>query len=164
MVRLHMQIHAHRAIEFAGLKVAVRERIAAIDSLDKAGKQGLLEALADLPEGDRLCHGDFHPLNILGDIDRPMIIDWRDARRGDPAADICRSYLLLKLHAPQIATAYLDAYCRLGNVDRPAVLRWLPCLAAAKLTEGVPGERNGLVEIIASFFKSSAGTVAYSRD
>jgi Phosphotransferase enzyme family len=164
MVRLHIQVHAHRAIEFADLKVALRAKIAAIEVLDKAGKQGLLDALADLPEGDRLCHGDFHPLNILGDIDRPMIIDWRDARRGDPAADVCRSYLLLKLHAPQIATAYLDAYCRRGNVDRPAVLRWLPCLAAAKLAEGVPGERDGLVEIIASSFKSSASIVASSRD
>ena len=164
MVRLHIQVHAHRAIEFAGLKVALRARIAASDLLDRADKQALLEALADLPDGDRLCHGDFHPLNILGDIVRPMIIDWRDARRGNPAADVCRSYLLLKLHAPEIATPYLDAYCRLGNVDRPAVLRWLPCVAAAKLAEGVPGERDGLVEIIASSFKSSAGSIATSRD
>ena len=53
--------------------------------------QALLEAIAEMPDGDRLCHGDFHPLNILGDTADPLIIDWPDARRGEPAADVCRS-------------------------------------------------------------------------
>ena len=39
---------------------------------------------------------------------------------------MCRSYLLLKLHAVEIAMPYLDAYCRLGDMDRDAVLRWMP--------------------------------------
>jgi len=87
-------------------------------------------------------------LNILGDTADPVIIDWLDARRGDPAADVCRSYLLLKLHAAELAMAYLDAYCRLGNVRRESVLGWLPFVSAAKLAEDVPGERDGLLEII----------------
>jgi len=45
---------------------------------------------------------------------------------------------------------YLDAYCRLGDMDRDAVLRWMPYLAAAKLAEGVPSERAGLLEIVGS--------------
>jgi hypothetical protein len=44
----------------------------------------------------------------------PVVIDWLDARRGDPVADVCRSYLLLKLHAAENARAYLDAYPRLA--------------------------------------------------
>ena len=96
------------------------------------------------------AHGDFHPLNILGDISDPVIIDWLDARRGDPAADVCRSYLLLKLHAAEIAMPYLDAYCRLGDMVGDAVLRWMPYVAAAKLAEGVPSERAGLLEIVCS--------------
>ena len=61
------------------------------------------------PDGDRLCHGDFHPMNILGDVSQPVIIDWPDARRGDPAADVCRSYLLMRSHAAEIAAIYLNA-------------------------------------------------------
>src|SRR6516162_11225489 len=49
-----------------------------------------------------------------------------DARRGDPAADVCRSYLLMKLHAAEIATTYLDIYCRTAGMSRQAVLSWLP--------------------------------------
>ena len=89
-----------------------------------------------MPDGERLCHSDFHPLNILGEMSAPVIIDWLDARGGDPAADVCRSYLLLKLHANEMATPYLEAYCRLGGMDRGAALRWLPYVAAAKTRRG----------------------------
>ena len=82
--------------------------------LDKSRKRELHDAIVDMPHGDRLCHGDFHPLNILGDTLDPVVIDWLDARRGDPVADVCRSYLLLKLHAAENARAYLDAYPRLA--------------------------------------------------
>ena len=73
-------------------------------------------------------------------------VDWLDACRGDPAADV--SYLLLQLHAAKIALGYLDAYLSLANIDRSRVLRWLPNGAAAKLAEGVPGERAGLLKIV----------------
>ena len=69
----------------------------------KRAKKELLDTILDMPDGDRLCHGDFHPLNILGNTFDPLIIDWLDAGRGDPAADVCRSYLLLELHAVEIA-------------------------------------------------------------
>ena len=150
MARLHMRIHSHQAIQFAGLKVTLAANIAATTLLDMPRKRELLDAIVDMPDGDRLCHGDFHPANILGDISGPMIIDWLDARRGDPAADVCRSYVLLKLHAAEIAIAYLDAYCHLSNMHRDTILRWLPYVSAAKLAEGVPEERAGLLEIIGS--------------
>jgi hypothetical protein len=105
LARLHIQIHSHQAIRFPGLRVTLAANIAATTLLETPRKQGLLDAIVHMPDGDRLCHGDFHPLNILGDTSDPVIIDWLDARRGDPAADVCRSYLLLKLHASQIATA-----------------------------------------------------------
>jgi hypothetical protein len=34
--------------------------------------------MADLPDGDRLSHGDFHL--ILMDGDEPVIIDWSNVR------------------------------------------------------------------------------------
>ena len=75
--------------------------IAATKLLDERRKQHMLGSIADMPDGDRLCHGDFHPMNILGEASQPVIIDWSDARRGDPAADVCRTYLLMKLHAAE---------------------------------------------------------------
>jgi len=150
MVRLHMRIHAQRAVQFAGLNVRLVANIAATKLLDKRRKRDLLGRIADMPDGDRLCHGDFHPMNILGDVSQPVVIDWPDARRGDPAADVCRSYLLMKLHAAEIATTYLDAYCRTTGMARQVVLSWLPYVAAAKLAEEVPSELDGLLKIVNS--------------
>jgi hypothetical protein len=150
LVHLHMRIHAQEALQFASLKARLTANIAATRFLPERKKQNLLEAIIDMPEGDRLCHGDFHPMNVLGEASRPFIIDWVDARRGDPAADVCRSYLLLKLHAGGLAPSYVDAYCQEADLPRQAVLDWLPYVAAAKLAEGVPSEIDGLLKIVRS--------------
>jgi hypothetical protein len=89
-------------------------------------------------------------MNVLGEDLQPFIIDWVDARRGDPAADVCRSYVLLKLHAAELAAPYVDAYCQESRLPRQAVLDWLPYVAAAKLAEDVPSEIDGLLEIVGS--------------
>jgi hypothetical protein len=68
------------------------------------------------------------------------VIDWPDACCGDPAAGVCRSYLLLKLHAGDIAEPYLDAYCSITNMARANILDWLPYVAAARLAEDVPDD------------------------
>ena len=147
-VRLHMRIHSHLGIQLADLRVRLADNIAGTALLDERRKRDLLDTIAHMPDGDRLCHGDFHPMNILGDPSQPTIIDWPDARRGDPAADVCRSYLLMKFHAAEIATTYLDAYCRAAGMWRQAVLNWLPYVAAARLAEDVPSQFDGLLKIV----------------
>jgi Ser/Thr protein kinase RdoA (MazF antagonist) len=97
VARLHAQIHSHPVDQLASLKVRLATNIARAKLIDEPRKHQLLMHLADMPEGDRLCHGDCHPWNVLGAASQPIVIDWPDACRGDPAADACRSYLLLKL-------------------------------------------------------------------
>jgi hypothetical protein len=70
------------------------------------------------------------------------MIDWPDACRGD----VCRFYLLLRLHASALAAPYLDV-C-LGGISRQMILDWLPYVAAARLVEKFPGETDGLSEIL----------------
>ena len=77
-----------------------------------------------------------------------MVIDWPDACCGDPAADVCRSYLLLTLHAEVIAEPYLDAYCSITNRPRATIFDWLPYVAAARLAEDVPDDWARLLEIV----------------
>ena len=68
----------------------------------------------------------------------------------DPAADVCRSYLILKLHAGEVAEPYLDTYCQVAGVRRQIILDWLPYIAAARLAEDVPGEQHSLLELFRS--------------
>jgi aminoglycoside phosphotransferase (APT) family kinase protein len=151
VVRLHMRVHALPAVHLADLKVRLTDNIVATEVLAEPRRRDPLEGIAHMPDGDRLCHGDFHPMNILGEPSQPVIIDWSDARRGDPAADVCRSYLLMKLHAAEIATTYLDGYCRAAGISRQAVFSWLPYLAAARLAEHVPGELDNLLKIVDTY-------------
>jgi hypothetical protein len=151
LAQLHARIHAHPANQLGSLKVRLATNIARTRLLDDPRKQILLSRLADMPEGDRLCHGDFHPMNVLGQPSQPIVIDWPDACRGDPAADVCRSYLLLKLHAEEIADPYLDARCRINNVPRRRILDWLPYVAAARLAEDVPRDFDRLLAIVHSW-------------
>jgi aminoglycoside phosphotransferase (APT) family kinase protein len=148
LARLHARIHDQRAREIRNLKSNLATKIAGTGLLDEPLKQILLGRLADMPDGDCLSHGDFHPINVLGQNTRPMVIDWPDASCGDPAADVCRSYLLLKLHAEDIAEPYLDAYCSVTNMPRTKILDWLPYVAAARLAEDVPDDFPRLLEIV----------------
>jgi len=150
LAQLQARIHAHQAHQFGSLKVRLATRIAGARLLDEPRKQLLLDRLADMPEGDRLCHGDFHPINVLGEAAQPLVIDWPDASRGDPAADACRSYLLLRLHARDIAEPYLDAYCRIADVPREKIMDWLPYVAAARLAEDAPDDLERLLKIARS--------------
>ena len=47
-----------------------------------------------------VCHGDFHPLNVVVDGDRASVIDWTDAGLGPREADVARTHLALphRLH------------------------------------------------------------------
>ena len=150
LAQLQARIHAHQAHEFRSLKLRLATNIARAKLLEEPRKQLLLGRLADMPEGDRLCHGDFHPINVLGEAAQPLVIDWPDACRGDPAADVCRSYLLLRLHAEDIAELYLDAYCHVPDVSREKIMDWLPYVAAARLAENTPDDLERLLKIARS--------------
>ena len=116
--------------------------------LGAARQRVLRDGLAELADGDRLCHGDFHPWNILGPLDSAMVVDWLDASRGNPASDVCRSYVLMKHAAPELASAYLELYAAIGGTSRDEVLAWMPFVAAARLAEDVPQEADGLMQMI----------------
>jgi aminoglycoside phosphotransferase (APT) family kinase protein len=111
-----------------------------------------------------LCHGDLHPSNVLLGRDGPVIVDWFDASRGDPIADVARSSLLLlsegadpPRHLPGADRATLgvltDAYlARLGEhleIDHELLARWQAVNAVARIAEG--GPRGALLEVWARF-------------
>lgn len=55
----------------------------------------------DLPHaalpGDRLLHRDLHPLNIILTDQGPMVIDWANAARGDPAYDVADTWVVFAI-------------------------------------------------------------------
>ncbi len=99
----------------------------------------------------RLCHGDLHPSNVILAPGGPVIVDWFDASRGDPVADVARSSLLLDgAHTPrhlpgagaETLTVLTDAYlARLRerlDIGREQLTLWQAINAVARLAEGMP--------------------------
>jgi aminoglycoside phosphotransferase (APT) family kinase protein len=170
MARAHLALHGPAAPdELPELHDLLRERIARAETLPddlRARAQALLD---DLPRGDRICHGDLHPGNMLGSTADPVVIDWGDASRGDPTADVARSELLLRMGelppgSPVVMrtlarigrglliTTYLGGYRRGRALDRAQLDRWLTVRAAARLSEGIPEEVPRLLRLLDTAF------------
>lgn len=147
MAALQLWLHRQRATHFVPLKLRLKENIGRAD-LDETLRNRLLDLLAQSADGDHICHGDFHPFNILGSLDRPTIVDWLDASRGDPAADVCRSYVLMSRSTPQVAADYVSAYAAASGMSPQSVFNWVPLVAAARLAEGVPNETPRLLAML----------------
>ena len=144
MAALHTRIHAAPAEQLASLKARLAGNIARATMLNDALRSDLLQRLAAMPDGDRLCHGDFHPANIAGPLGGETILDWLDATRGDPLADVCRTYVLIKPVSAGLAAAYVEAYAALRKVRRDDIMNWTRFVAAARLAEGLPDQVDGL--------------------
>jgi aminoglycoside phosphotransferase (APT) family kinase protein len=150
MVKLHMRVHSHAGGRLGSLKARLRTNIQAATNLGEARRHRLLDQLATLPDGERLCHGDFHPRNIVGPLGQELLVDWLDACCGEPAADVCRSYVLMHPRVPAFASAYVDRYSAASGEIRERILQWLPFVAAARLAEDVPDEVDGLMAMVDS--------------
>jgi uncharacterized protein (TIGR02172 family) len=66
------------------------------EALDPAKKEATRRQIQELPKGEVLCHGDFHPGNILLAPRGPAIIDWATASRGNAMADVARTSALFE--------------------------------------------------------------------
>ena len=138
----------------------LERKIGAADSLPASLKQASLAALSTLRDGDSICHGDFHPGNVLLTPGRAVIIDWIDASRGNPLADVARTTVLtlgaaassqvpttaLKAFVRLFHSVYLRRYFQLRPGGKGEYRRWLPVVAAARLSENIPELERWLVQ------------------
>ncbi len=77
---VHAEMHALTAQSLTALPVQFRKMIEA-GTLSAERKERVLRAMESLPDGDRICHGDFHAGNIMMTDDGPVVIDCVVARR-----------------------------------------------------------------------------------
>ena len=141
-------------------RLATREDLVPRRILDWA-----LPQFTEMPDGDRLLHGDFHPGNILSSAHGSFVIDWANVTRGNPDADLARTVLTLRVgtvppDSPLIVRygarfvrrllvrAYVRAYRRYRAVDTVALERWLTLRAVDRLADGIAEERTVLLAIL----------------
>lgn len=156
--RLLGELHAHVLSFRPPFALAARTTRLACKIRDGAKAIGLdldpvLALIPDRMTTNALCHGDFHPKNIILSDRGPIIVDWFDVARGDPAGDIARTLLLLRPpsggtlvgHLPgasafavsDLRDAYEETVLRHIPVEPAELSRWEKIEAAARLAEGV---------------------------
>jgi aminoglycoside phosphotransferase (APT) family kinase protein len=112
-------------------------------------RERLLTRIGKLDTGrTAVCHGDLHPFNVLFDGERHWVIDWVYAATGDPLADACHTYLVIKEFFSRSAGVYLRMFCRETGARPEDVLAWHPIVAASNLVGQDDKGRAYLMEII----------------
>jgi uncharacterized protein (TIGR02172 family) len=173
LTKLFAEIHATmHAITIPGLpaqRQACANAIQSAPRLAKKEKEGALSALTRLPEGNKLCHSDYHPGNILMSSRGPVVIDWVDATEGNPHADVARTLLLIQTAEPDWIEdveqrkairrliqsfpidVYFKQYRQFQSLSQEQLDAWRLPLAAARLSERLSLiEENRLLSIVAS--------------
>ena len=88
--------------------------------------------LHEIPfEGARLLHLDFHPDNVLLSAQGPVVVDWTNARAGEPSLDVALTWIIGATSGGSIGGAFTRRYLR--HVDRDAARRALPEAAEYRL-------------------------------
>lgn len=165
----HIHMTVHKAIvnsegDFT-VKRKLTDDIEAVEVITDKNKKLLIEYLTKLPDGDSLCHFDFHPGNIMIEGKEPVIIDWMTACVGDPCADIARTYIMLSygelphasyfvrkfvsLFQRHICKEYYREYIKLSKFKEKEIEKWMLPVAAARLREWIPdSEKKALLAFI----------------
>ncbi|MGD8505567.1 MAG: aminoglycoside phosphotransferase family protein [Candidatus Bathyarchaeota archaeon] len=161
---LHAQMHSLKIRKLPSHRQQLEKKICNAKVLLNVRMEAVLKALQQLPDDNVLCHGDFHPDNILMSASGPVVIDWNDATQGNPDADIARTLLLLKQGEPvqpfeldseriqSMRNLFIKTYLRRYDQVRPISLAnielWRLPVAAARLSEDIKEEESRLLSIV----------------
>ncbi|MBG9839339.1 MULTISPECIES: aminoglycoside phosphotransferase family protein [Bacillus cereus group] len=115
----------------------LERQIKSVHKLDEKQKESILNKLHSIKFEPRLCHGDFHPFNLILSEKNVSIIDWVDACSGDIRADVFRTYLLYAQSHIELAEMYLQIYCRNTDLTREEIFQWALIITAARFSEKV---------------------------
>jgi len=156
---IHIDIHRRSVEKVPAQKERLEEQIKHAPIMTAQEKDQVIERLRKLPDDYQLCHGDFHPDNIIHGEATDWVIDWMTATRGNPAGDVARTYLILKFgqvseEMPQdiqamvaqvrnrILEIYLEEYLNQSSITMNGILEWTIPIAAARLGEWIPEEEK----------------------
>jgi len=159
---LHAQMH-DCVLEAEGIpsqRKRLQNKIRNVAALPVYLQPKLLTVLESMPQGNRVCHGDFHPDNVMLSANDATVIDWIDASSGNPLADVARTSIILLGDAASTEIPhpvlkwivhffhriYLKEYFHLRPGGQDEYQRWLPIVAGARLSEGIPEIEQWLIE------------------
>ncbi len=164
LAELHARVNACTFADLVPRRLVLYNDIFEQADLPDSLKKPALKMVTEMPEGENFCHGDFHPQNVIITTKGPVIIDWLDAAKGDPLADVARTWWLLygsdQMGVPLVAKwimapfrkrffdRYVERYYSLRPFSQQSLERWKTIVLTARLHDGVMAERGRLLRRI----------------
>jgi ribosomal protein L22 len=133
------------------------------DLLDKKLIEYILNIVNNTEKRNNLCHGDYHPDNLLVEKNETYVIDWINARIGNPIIDKARTYILLKFGSlpeeqdedtlkrieimrKKIVEKYIELIEKyIENTE--LFFKWALVMAAARISEDIPKKEKNILKI-----------------
>lgn len=163
LAELHTAIHRKCFGGLPSYKDRLRYDVGHAPQLAEPLREKILAMLDLLPDGQNVCHGDFHPGNVILTREGPIVIDWMTACSGNPWADVARTRLLLTIGAKAASKqlhpfvrlairlyhhAYLHRYRALYDPGVQEWEDWMPIIAAGRLHENIAAESEALLKMV----------------
>ncbi len=160
MAELHFEMHTCTIqANFPSQRQKLNSKIRYAEAAPNHLRAKAMAALETMPNHNKLCHGDFHPDNILITAQGEIVIDWIDASNGNPLADVARTTilalgatetrqiqgLLQKALLRMFHAAYIHYYFKFNPGGEAEYNRWLPIAATARLSENIPELQEWLI-------------------
>ncbi len=145
LVELQVKLHTPKKAELPNIKDMIKSDIEKSE-LRRELKDELLKMTESLPDGDGIFHGCFSPDNVIvGNDKKHYIIDWTHAAMGSIYAEAAATYLTFMIEEKnEAATEYLKVFGSKTGSDIKLVRKWLPVIAASKLSYANERERRVL--------------------
>ncbi len=146
LAALHPLIMQNQLEGLPSYKEFLRWGVEKATALSQTEREEALQQLKDLPEGNQLCHGDFHPGNILIHEDKSVVLDFMNVCKGPVLYDIARTVFLIQYSQvpepvpdPEALKAFqkalADAYLQKLQVSRDQLQPYFMVIAAARKGE-----------------------------
>lgn len=108
-------------------------------------KNKALESISAIEKTYFLCHFDFHPLNIIYSNQKYYIIDWTNAKLGNPVMDIASTYIIFRQYIKRQSNKYLKIMMKKTKYLRSDIMKAIPVMAFIKLRENHKTENEKLL-------------------
>ncbi len=170
MAKTHLVIHGQHTEKLPTFKRKLHQTISA-SALDKPSKEKLLALLENISDETCVCHGDFHPGNLIKQDGAYHTFDWVNAGKGHPLLDVARTEIMLKMAVlpaelgkiqkliiafmrARFLSVYLKTYFRKSPYHKKELDKFRPVMLAQRLTENLPErEKEKISKVLADELK-----------
>jgi hypothetical protein len=143
------EVHMHKLPELPSIKDLMWERIKMDSSLPDLTRRQVLGALKKMSDMDHVLNWNFIPTLVIVTMDEPMALRWDQVCRGPYLADVARSIVLLRMANTDVfAENYGYEYLKICGRTPEELDVWIGIVAADKLVDGVPEERDRLRSLV----------------